>query len=134
MSEYLPKLFERLDAKGVSAAAAKPAAAARLQLADLLGFHVGLVEEVTQGLGCRYTREDTQTWRSSIVMTGRSLLIAATFAWVARLLIPSWRVARASVIVRRFEKRFPTAAFSAQLARRKPKAVPNHEKDGYLFR
>ncbi|MGF6816499.1 hypothetical protein OKW33_003370 [Paraburkholderia atlantica] len=35
---------------------------------------------------------------------------------------------QASVIVRRFEKRFPTAAFSAQLARRKPKAVAKHEK------
>ncbi|TXH36055.1 MAG: hypothetical protein E6Q92_11570 [Burkholderiaceae bacterium] len=123
----LPKLFERLDAQGVFAAAAKPAAAARLQLADLLGFNVGLVEEVTQGLGAdapekvrKLAQLERKDWselieRGNVRMGGK-----AVDAKLARR--------QASVIVRRFEKRFPTAAFSAQLARRKPKALANHEK------
>jgi len=123
----LPKLFERLDAQGVFTVAAKPAAAARLQLADLLGFNVGLVEEVTQGLGAdapekvrKLAQLERKDWselieRGNVRMGGK-----AVDAKLARR--------QASVIVRRFEKRFPTAAFSAQLARRKPKAVANHEK------
>lgn len=123
----LPKLFERLDAQGMFAAAAKPAAAARLQLADLLGFNVGLVEEVTQGLGAdapekvrKLAQLERKDWselieRGNVRMGGK-----AVDAKLARR--------QASVIVRRFEKRFPTAALSAQMARRKPKAVANHEK------
>jgi hypothetical protein len=123
----LPKLFESLDAQGMFAAAAKPAAAARLQLADLLGFNVGLVEEVTQGLGAdapekvrKLAQLERKDWselieRGNVRMGGK-----AVDAKLARR--------QASVIVRRFEKRFPTAALSAQMARRKPKAVANHEK------
>ncbi|MFZ4596755.1 MAG: carboxypeptidase-like regulatory domain-containing protein, partial [Verrucomicrobiaceae bacterium] len=123
----LPKLFERLDAKGVFTAAAKPAAAARLQLADLLGFHVGLVEEVTQGLGA-----DTPEKIRKLAQLNRndwSKLIDSGNVRLGGKAVDSKLARRqASVIVRRFEKRFPTAAFSAQLARQKPKAVPNHEK------
>ncbi|WP_373498723.1 neuraminidase-like domain-containing protein [Desulfococcus sp.] len=123
----LPKLFERLDAQGLFAAAAKPAAAARLQLADLLGFNVGLVEEVTQGLGAdapekvrKLAQLERKDWselieRGNVRMSGKAV-------------DPKLARRQASAIVRRFEKRFPTAAFSAQLARRKPKAVANHEK------
>lgn len=123
----LPKLFERLDAQGVFATAAKPAATARLQLADLLGFNVGLVEEVTQGVGAdtpekvrKLAQLERKDWselieRGSVRMGGKPV-------------DPKLARRQASVIVRRFEKRFPTAAFSAQLARRKPKAVANYEK------
>lgn len=123
----LPQLFERLDAQGAFAAAAKPAAAARLQLADLLGFNVGLVEEVTQGLGAdapekvrKLAQLERKDWselieRGNVRMGGKAV-------------DPKLARRQASVIVRRFEKRFPTAAFSAQFSRRKPKAVANYEK------
>lgn len=123
----LPRLFERLDAQGLFGAAAGPAAAARLQLADMLGFNVGLVEEVTQGLGvdapekvrklAQLVRKDWSELieRGNVRMGGKAVDVK-----LARR--------QASVIVRRFEKRFPTTALSAQMARRKPKAVANHDK------
>lgn len=123
----LPKLFERIDAQGVFTARAKPAAAARLQLADLLGFNVGLVEEVTEALGAdapdkvrKLAQLDRKDWselieRGNVRMGGKAV-------------DPKLARRQASVIVRRFEKRFPTAALSAQLSRRKPKAVANHAK------
>lgn len=123
----LPKLFKRLDAKGLFKAAARPVAAGRLQLAELLGFNVGLIEEVTQSLDAdtpdkvrKLAQLERKDWselieRGNVRMGGAVIGLA-----LARR--------QASVIVRRFEKRFPTAAFSAQLARRKPKAVANHKK------
>nr|WP_281722005.1 neuraminidase-like domain-containing protein [Nitrosomonas nitrosa] len=123
----LPNLLERLDTKGLFSAAAKSAAEGRLQLAELLGFNVGLVEEVTQGLGAdtpdkvrKLAQLERKDWselidRGNVRMGGKPV-------------DPKLARRQASVIVRRFEKRFPTAAFSAQLARRKPKAVENHEK------
>ena len=123
----LPKLFERLDAQGVFAAAAKLAAAARLQLADLLGFNVGLVEEVTQGLGA-----DTPDQVRKLAQLERkdwsALIELGNVRMGGKAVDPKLARRQASVIVRRFEKRFPTAAFSAQLARRKPKTVTNPGK------
>lgn len=123
----LPKLFERLDAQGVFAAAAKPAAAARLQLADLLGFNVGLVEEVTQSIGAdtpdqvrKLAQLERKDW-SELIERGKVRM-------GGKAVDPGLARRQASVIVRRFEKRFPTAAFSAQLARRKPKTVTNPDK------
>jgi hypothetical protein len=123
----LPNLFKRLDAQGLFRAAAKPAAAARFQLADLLGFNIGLVEEVTQGLGAdapedlrKLAQLERKDW-SELIKRGNVRL-------GGKAVDPKLARRQASVIVRRFEKRFPTAAFAAQLSRRKPKAVANYEK------
>lgn len=128
----LTGLFDRLEAQDVFTAAAKPAANARLQLADLLGFNIGLVEEVTQGVGAdtpemvrKLAQLERKNWtelieRGNVRMGGKSV-------------DPKLARRQASVIVRRFEKRYPTAAFSAQLARRKPKAVANPEKVADFF-
>lgn len=128
----LPKLFERLDAQGVFAAAAKPAAAARLQLADLLGFNVGLVDEVTQSIGAD-TAEKVRKLAQLERKDWSELIERGNVRMGGKPVDPKLARRQASVIVRRFEKHFPTAAFSAQLARRKPKAVANHEKVAAFF-
>lgn len=123
----LPRLFDRLDARGAFADAAKPAAAARLDLADLLGFNLGLVEEVVESVGASTAAEvrklaqlERKDW-SKLIERGNVRLGGAAID-------PALARRQASVIVRRFEKRYPTAAFTAQLARRKPKAVAGSSK------
>jgi peptidoglycan hydrolase-like protein with peptidoglycan-binding domain len=122
----LPKLFERLDAQGLLLAAAKPAATARLQLADLLGFNVGLVEEITQSIGAD-TPDEVRKLAQLERKDWSELIERGNVRMGGKPIDPALARRQASVIVRRFEKRFPTGAFSAQLARRKPKAVANHE-------
>jgi hypothetical protein len=125
--DELPTLFERLDAQRVFSEGNRPAAAARLQLADLLGFNVGLVDEVSQSLGAdtpdkvrKLAQLERKDW-SELIGRGNVRMGGAEIA-------PALARDQASLIVRRFETQFPTAAFSAQLARRKPQAVPNHEQ------
>jgi hypothetical protein len=128
----LPKLFDRLDAQGVFSASAKPAANARFQLADLLGFNVGLVEEVTQSIGAD-TPEKVRTLAQLERKDWSALIERGNVRMGGKPVDPKLARRQASVIVRRFEKRFPTVAFSAQLARRKPKAVANHEQVAAFF-
>lgn len=124
--EDLPSLLEQLNAQDVFSAAAKSAATARLDLAELLGFNLGLVEEVTKSVGAGTPAEvrklaqlERKDW-SKLIERGNVRMGGA-------VIDPMLARRQASVIVRRFEKRYPTAAFSAQLARRKPKAVMNHK-------
>ena len=121
-----PQLFERLDLQGMFAPGVRPVAEARLHLADLLGFNVGLVGEVSASQDA--DRPEKIRDLARLERKDWSALIAKGSVRVGGRPVEA-RLARqqASVIVRRFEKRFPTAAFSAQLGRRKPAAIPAHE-------
>lgn len=102
---------------------ARSAKSTRLELSALLGHHLGLVEEVAESLGAdspadlhRLAQLERKDW-SALISKGNVRLGGAP--------IPKALARRqASLIVRRFERRFPTAAFSAQLARRQPQEVP----------
>ncbi|MFM7550878.1 MAG: hypothetical protein ACKO8I_18855, partial [Cyanobacteriota bacterium] len=102
---------------------AKPASSSRLELSALLGHHLGLVEEVAESLGAdspadlhRLAQLERKDW-SALINKGNVRIGGAP--------IPKAQARRqASLIVRRFERRYPTAAFSAQLARRQPEEVP----------
>ncbi len=125
----LTKLFERLDSRGVFAAASKEQAETRLKLGELLGFNLGLVEEVTASLGAttpedvrKLARLERQDW-TDIITRGTVRVSLGD-----QPIDPALARRQSSIIVRRFEKKFPTAAFSAQLARRKPRAIPHHDK------
>ena len=115
------RLFPPNPPSGQDAKAAK--AANRLELSALLGHHLGLVEEVAESLGGdspadlhRLAQLERKDW-SALISKGNVRLGGAP--------IPKALARRqASLIVRRFERRFPTAAFSAQLARRHPDEVP----------
>lgn len=130
--DELPKIFDKLDAQEAFSASAKSAANARLQLAELLGFNFGLVEEVAESVGAttsadirKLGRLERKDW-STLIARGNVRMGGAPIA-------PALARRQASVIVRRFEKRFPTAAFAAQLGRRKPKVVPDHESVTAFF-
>ncbi|HEU5181573.1 MAG TPA: neuraminidase-like domain-containing protein [Candidatus Polarisedimenticolia bacterium] len=123
----LPGLFERLDVRDLFSPAKKRAATARMQLADLLGLNTGLIEEVAQSFDAdtpdkvrKLARLERKDW-SKLLDRGNARM-------KGKPLDPKLVRRQASLIVRRFEKRFPTTAFSAQLARRKPKAVSSPEK------
>lgn len=101
----------------------KAKAATRVELSALLGHHLGLVDEVAESLGAdtpedlrRLAQLERKDW-SALIDKGNVRLGGAP--------IPKALARRqASLIVRRFERRFPTAAFSAQLARRQPPELP----------
>jgi hypothetical protein len=101
----------------------KAKAAARVELSALLGHHLGLVDEVAESLGAdkpedlrRLAQLERKDW-SALIDKGNVRLGGAP--------IPKALARRqASLIVRRFEQRFPTAAFAAQLARRQPPELP----------
>jgi hypothetical protein len=101
----------------------KAKAATRVELSALLGHHLGLVDEVAESLGAdtpedlrRLAQLERKDW-SALISKGNVRLGGAP--------IPKALARRqASLIVRRFERRFPTAAFSAQLARRQPPELP----------
>src|SRR5450830_458972 len=119
----LPGLFERLDMAGIFSLSDRPEAQARLGLADLLGLHPGLVSEVVEGASAttpeqvrKLAQLERKDW-STLIERGNLRLGGAP--------VPAASARRqASAIVRRFEQRYPTAAFAAQLARRQPAAVP----------
>jgi len=121
LSDLSDRLFPPTPPSGHDAQAAK--AANRLELSALLGHHLGLVEEVAESLGAdspadlqRLAQLERKDW-SALISKGNVRLGGAP--------IPKALARRqASLIVRRFERRFPTAAFSAQLARRQPDEVP----------
>ncbi len=128
----LPKLFDRLDNKHVLKPGAKPAATGRLQLAELLGFNVGLVKEVTASLGVETPAQVRKL--AQLERKDWSELIESGSVRMGGMAVNSKQAhQQASVIVRRFEKSFPTAAFSAQLARRKSTVVTNHDKVTSFF-
>jgi hypothetical protein len=122
--QTLDELRERLNPPPPTAGKeAKPVSSSRLELSALLGHHLGLVEEVAESLGAdspadlqRLAQLERKDW-SALISKGNVRLGGAP--------IPKALARRqASLIVRRFERRFPTAAFSAQLARRQPEEVP----------
>jgi peptidoglycan hydrolase-like protein with peptidoglycan-binding domain len=125
----LTGLYERLDGRGAFAAADRPKAETRLRLGELLGFNLGLVEEVTESLGATtpadvraLARLERREW-TDLIARG-----TARVSLGGRPIDPSLARRQSSIIVRRFEKTFPTVAFTAQLARRKPRAVAHHEQ------
>lgn len=122
--QLLDELRDRLNPPSPPAGKeAKPASSSRLELSALLGHHLGLVEEVAESLGAdsladlhRLAQLERKDW-SALINKGNVRLGGAP--------IPKAQARRqASLIVRRFERRYPTAAFSAQLARRQPEEVP----------
>ena len=121
LSDLSDRLFPPNPPSGQDAKAAK--AANRVELSALLGHHLGLVEEVAESLGAdspadlhHLAQLERKDW-SALISKGNVRLGGAP--------IPKALARRqASLIVRRFERRFPTAAFSAQLARRQPDEVP----------
>jgi peptidoglycan hydrolase-like protein with peptidoglycan-binding domain len=125
----LTHLYERLDACGVFAAADRPGAETRLKLGELLGFNLGLVEEVAESLGpataqdvralARLERKD---W-TDLIERG-----SVRVALGGRPIDPALARRQSSVIVRRFETTFPTVAFTAQLQRRRPRAVAHADR------
>lgn len=122
--KLLDELRDRLNPTSPPAGKeAKPASSSRLELSALLGHHLGLVDEVAESLKAespadlqRLAQLERKDW-SALISKGNVRLGGAP--------IPKALASRqASLIVRRFERRFPTAAFSAQLARRQPEEVP----------
>ncbi|GGC05314.1 neuraminidase-like domain-containing protein [Pseudoduganella buxea] len=131
----LPGLFERFDMAGIFSLSDRPEAQARLGLADLLGLHPGLVSEVVEGAGAgtpeqvrKLAQLERKDWSAMIergnLRLGGAPISSASAASARR---------QASAIVRRFEQRYPTAAFAAQLGRRQPAAVPESEGIAALF-
>ena len=130
LSDLSDRLFPSTPPSDQDAQAAK--AANRLELSALLGHHLGLVEEVAESLGAdspadlqRLAQLERKDW-SALISKGNVRLGGAP--------IPKALARRqASLIVRRFEQRFPTAAFSAQLARRQPQELPQAAAVAALF-
>ncbi|MBD2746699.1 peptidoglycan-binding protein [Microvirga sp. BT688] len=121
-------IFAALDQAGAFSTATRPAAAARLKLGALLGFNSGLVREVSESLGVK-TPEDIRRlaklqraeWTN--IITGGDAKVRLGGASISKAMAHR----HASIIVRRFEKVYPTTAFAAQLARRNPKALSNRK-------
>jgi peptidoglycan hydrolase-like protein with peptidoglycan-binding domain len=123
----LPSLFQRLDVRGAFAAADRDEAETRLQLGELLGFNVNLVDHVSTSLGVGTTEDIRGLARLQRADWTNIIAEGTTPIAVGGRTIPRSLARRqASIIVRRFEKTFPTAAFSAQLARNRPGVVPRH--------
>jgi peptidoglycan hydrolase-like protein with peptidoglycan-binding domain len=120
----LGKLYEGLDSRGVFAAANKEQAETRLKLGELLGFNLGLVEEITESLGAttpddvrKLARLQRKDW-TDLITRG-----TARVSLGGQPIDPAHARRQSSIIARRFEKRFPTVAFAAQLSRRKPPTI-----------
>lgn len=125
----LRKLYERLDNLGAFVPAHRERAETRLKLGELLGFNLGLVEEVSESLGARTPGDvrklaqlERKDW-TDIVARGTQRINLG-----GQPIDPTLARRQSSIIVRRFEKAFPTTAFTAQLARRRPRAIPDHDK------
>jgi peptidoglycan hydrolase-like protein with peptidoglycan-binding domain len=125
----LTMLYDRLDANGFFAPGTGPKAETRLKLAELLGFNADLIDEITLSLGIE-TPEDLRglarlqrkDWTNLI--SGR----ASKVRLGGQKIDSAFARRQSSVIVRRFERAFPTVAFSAQLERRRPDAIPDHRQ------
>jgi hypothetical protein len=125
----LSKLYEQLDSLGAFAPENREKAETRLKLGELLGFNLGLVEEVSESLGAKtpgdvrkLARLERKDWTDIIARGTERVTLGG------QRIDPTLARRQSSIIVRRFEKAFPTAAFTAQLARRKPRAIPDHDK------
>jgi hypothetical protein len=123
----LTSLYQRLDTNGFFKLGARQTAETRLKLAELLGFNVGLVDEVTESLDVRtpddlhrLARLERKDWTKLIRRRDSRVRLGH------QKIDPSLARRQSSVIVRRFERAYPTVAFSAQLSRRRPEAVPDH--------
>lgn len=120
-------LFERLDGAHLFAPDARETAQGRLKLGELLGFNVGLVDEVAASLDAttpdkvrQLARLERREWTELLSRSTSRATVGG------RPIDPALARRQSSLIVRRFEQAYPTAAFSAQLARRRSPAVPNH--------
>ena len=121
LDDLRDRLFPPNPAVGQNPDKAK--AAIRVELSALLGHHLGLVDEVAESLGAD-TPEDLRHL-AQLERKDWSELIDKGNVRLGGAPIPKALARRqASLIVRRFEQRFPTAAFSAQLARRQPPELP----------
>ena len=120
-------LYDRLNRRGAFAEEAREKAETRLSLGELLGFNVGLIEEVAGSLGVK-TPEDLRLLARFQRKDWTDLIVRAGAQLGGRTIEPNLARRQSSIIVRRFEKRYPTAAFTAQLARAKPRAIPDHRR------
>ncbi len=103
---------------------AEKKAEGRLKLAEMLDFNTGTVEAAIQKLGIE-TPEDVRSL-AKLERKDWSRLIerpAASKKRRGEVIDPKHARRQASIIVRRFEHAFPTAALSAQLARAKGSAI-----------
>lgn len=123
----LPRLVANLTVEGKA-----PEAAAKLELGSLFGFHPGLVEEVSESLGT-VTPEDLRRLAKLERKDWSDVLARSSVRLGGRPIEEHHARRQASAIVRRFETRFPTAAFAAQLARRKPKTLKHSRKVAAFF-
>jgi hypothetical protein len=120
-------LYAELDAQGAFTADGGNAARSRLHLADLLGYNTGLVEKVARTLPTE--REEDIRELARLTRREWSALLTANLGavTVGERKLEAGRVRKqASLIVRRFEREYPTTALSAQLARHRPAAIPDH--------
>jgi hypothetical protein len=125
----LSKLYERLDSLGAFAPANREKAETRLKLGELLGFNLGLVDEVSESLGAKTSGDvrklaqlERKDWTDIIARGTERINLGG------QPIDPALARRQSSIIVRRFASAFPTAAFTAQMARRKPRAIPDHDK------
>lgn len=126
---YLTNLHRQLDDLGAFAPGARGKAESRLKLGELLGFNLGLVEEVSESLGAetpddvrRLARLERKEWTDLLVRGAQRVSLGG------EAIDPALARRQSSIIVRRFEKSFPTTAFTAQLARRKSRAIPEQDR------
>jgi peptidoglycan hydrolase-like protein with peptidoglycan-binding domain len=130
----LPQLYEPLRNAGVFRSGTEDAAAGRLNLGEIVGFHRDLIDEVTVRFGANtpgdvrnLARLESREWGEMLsrgVARGRRGGGGVDPAVVER---------QATAIAQRFEMAFPTAAFSAHLGRRKPSKVKNATKIASLL-
>ncbi|MHB0953993.1 MAG: Tc toxin subunit A-related protein [Allorhizobium sp.] len=129
-----PGLFDRLDAKDAFDHKDRDKARVRLELGAMLGFNLGLVEAVAENVGATSSddvralaRLERKDWSDLIARGDRR--IDGDGKTVASAIARR----QASIIVRRFEKAFPTTALAAQLGRNKSSALPDHKKVAELL-
>ena len=130
----LPELYEPLREAGLFRPDTREAAAGGMQLAELLGLHRGLIDEVAERFGARTPADVRKLAR--LERTDWDGVLSRGLARGSRggePVDPAIVRRQSSVIVRRFERAFPTVAFSAQLARRKPTVVSNPERIASLL-
>lgn len=126
---FLTNVYRQLDDLGAFAPDARQKAETRLKLGELLGFNLGLVEEVAESLGVetpddvrRLARLERKDWTDLIARGAEQVSLGG------EAIEPALARRQSSIIVRRFETSFPTTAFTAQLARGKSRAIPDRDR------
>ena len=119
-------LFAALDAKAAFAPAARDLAKSKLELAALLDFNFGLLDDAAARAGAggdlrSLARLQRKDWSALLTKTAK---VTSKDAKVSAATVRR----QASTIVRRFEKAFPTVAIAAQLGRSATSTLPAHHE------